>query len=88
MGDYISWFEKRFYKDSIFQGFLLCISLIFIVFIIVYLISFIDNIFIQGLLASFTLSSKMLYDTVKDVVSSDEIEIKREKIISLLNPFF
>ena len=34
MGDYISWFEKRFYKDSIFQGFLLCISLIFIVFIL------------------------------------------------------
>ena len=32
MGEYISWFEKRFYKDSIFCGFLLCISLVFIVF--------------------------------------------------------
>ena len=85
MGEYISWFEKRFYKDSIFRGFLLCISLVFIVFIIVYLISFIDNIFIQGLLASFTLSSKMLYDVVKDVVSSDEIETKRYKISMLVS---
>ena len=85
MGEYISWFEKRFYKDSIFQGFLLCISLVFIVFIIVYVISFIDNIFIQGLLASFTLSSKMLYDAVRDVVSSDDLQIKKEKISMLVS---
>ena len=85
MGEYISWFEKRFYKDSIFRGFLLCISLVFIVFSIVYVISFIDNIFIQGLLASFTLSSKMLYDAVRDVVSSDELEIKKEKISMLVS---
>ena len=85
MGEYISWFEKRFYKDSIFRGFLSTTSLIFIVFIIVYLISFIDNIFIQGLLASFTLSSKMLFDAVKDVVSSDEIETKRYKISMLVS---
>ena len=85
MGEYISWFEKRFYKDSIFRGFLLCISLVFIVFSIVYVISFIDNIFIQGLLASFTLSSKMLYDAVRDVVSSDDLEIKKEKISMLVS---
>lgn len=85
MGEYISWFEKRFYKDSIFQGFLLCISLVFIVFSIVYLISFIDNIFIQGLFASFTLSSKMLYDAVKDVVSSNDLQIKKEKISMLVS---
>lgn len=85
MGEYISWFEKKFYKDSIFRGFLLCISLVFIVFSIVYVISFIDNIFIQGLLASFTLSSKMLYDAVKDVVSSDDLEIKKEKISMLVS---
>ncbi len=85
MGEYISWFERRFYKDSIFRGFLLTTSLIFIVFIITYTISFIDNIFIQGLLASFTLSSKMLYDAVKDVVSSDKIETKRYKISMLVS---
>lgn len=85
MGDYISWFERKFYKDSIFRGFLLTLSLVFIVFCIVYLISFINNIFIQGLIASFTLSSKMLFDAVKDVVSSDEIETKRYKISMLVS---
>ena len=85
MGEYISWFEKKFYKDSIFAGFLLTISLIFIVYIIVYIISFVDNVFIQGLLASFTLSSKMLYDAVKDVVSSENLEEKKQKISMLVS---
>ena len=85
MGDYISWFQKRFYKDSIFRGFLLTFSLLFVVFLIVYLISFVNNIFIQGLLASFTLSSKMLYDAVKDVISNDNIEDKRYKISMLVS---
>lgn len=85
MGDYISWFERKFYKDSIFRGFLLTLSLVFIVFCIVYLISFINNIFIQGLIASFTLSSKMLFDAVKDVLSSEEIETKRYKISMLVS---
>ena len=85
MGEYISWFEKKFYKDSIFRGFLLTTSLIFIVYIIFYVISFVDNVFIQGLLASFTLSSKMLYDAVKDVVSSENLEEKRQKISMLVS---
>lgn len=85
MGEYISWFEKKFYKDSIFRGFLLCISLVFIVFIIVYMLCFIDNIFIQGLLASFTLSSKMLYDAVRDVVLSENLEEKKQKISMLVS---
>lgn len=85
MGEYISWFEKKFYKDSILRGTFLTISLILIVYIIVYIITLIDNIFIQGLLASFTLSSKMLYDAVKDVVSNDNLEIKRQKISMLVS---
>lgn len=85
MGEYISWFEKKFYKDSIFRGFLLSISLLFVVYIIVSIFALIDNIFIQGLLASFTLSSKMLYDAVKDVISNDNIEDKRYKISMLVS---
>jgi adenosylcobinamide-phosphate synthase len=85
MGDYISWFEKRFYKDSIFRGFLLTISLLFVVYIIVSIISMIDNVFVQGLLASFALSSKMLYDAVKDVIANDNIEDKRYKISMLVS---
>jgi adenosylcobinamide-phosphate synthase len=85
MGEYISWFEKKFYKDSIARGFCLTISLLFVVFIVVYLISRIDNIFIQGFLASFTLSSKMLYDAVKEVVANEELQSKRAKIAMLVS---
>lgn len=85
MGNYISWFQKYFYKDSIFRGVLLTSSLLFIVFIFSYLLSLFDNILVQGFLASFTLSSKLLYDSVKDVVSSDDINIKREKISMLVS---
>jgi len=85
MGNYISWFQKYFYKDSIFRGVLLASSLLFIVFIVSYLLSLFDNILVQGFLASFTLSSKLLYDSVKDVVSSDDINIKREKISMLVS---
>ena len=85
MGEYISWFEKKFYKDSIFRGFLLTISLLFIVYVLVSIFALIDNIFIQGLLASFTLSSKMLYDAVKDVIANDNIEDKRYKISMLVS---
>ena len=85
MGEYISWFEKKFYQDSIVRGFFLTISLLFTVFIVVYMFSFIDNIFIQGFLASFTLSSKMLYDAVKDVVSNEDIQSKRLKIAMLVS---
>jgi adenosylcobinamide-phosphate synthase len=85
MGDYISWFQKKFYKDSIFRGILLTISLLIIVFIISYFFSLFDNVLIQGFLASFTLSSKMLYDAVKDVVANDDIESKRYKISMLVS---
>lgn len=85
MGDYIKWFEKKFYKDSILQGSFLTISLVSIIFIISFFISLIDNIIVLGFLASFTISHKMLFDTVKDVISSDKIDIKREKISMLVS---
>jgi adenosylcobinamide-phosphate synthase len=85
MGDYIKWFEKKFYKDSILQGSFLTISLVSIIFIISFFISLIDNVVILGFLASFTISHKMLFDSVKDVISNDEIDIKREKISMLVS---
>lgn len=85
MGDYIKWFEKRFYKDSVLRGGLLTISLVTVVFIITSILAMIDNIFVQGFLASFTLASKMLYDSVKDIVSSDELEVKKQKISYLVS---
>lgn len=85
MGDYISWFQNKFYKDSILRGAILTISLLLVVYLIVSLVVLIDNIFIQGFLASFTLSSKMLYDAVKDVIANDNLEEKRYKISMLVS---
>ena len=85
MGDYIKWFEKRFYKDSVLRGGFLTISLVAVVFVITSFLSMIDNIFIQGFLASFTLASKMLYDSVKDIVSSDDLDVKKQKISYLVS---
>jgi len=71
MGDFIKWFENIFYKDTIFRGGILTISLLLIVFIIIFILEyFVDNTFILGLIASTTIASKMLYTSVKDIMSN------------------
>lgn len=85
MGEYIVWFENHFYKNSIRRGMWLVASLLAIVFCIVSILSLIDNIVIQGLLASFTLSSKMLFKSVKEVVLSSSVDQKKEKIAMLVS---
>lgn len=85
IGNYISWFQKKFYKDSILRGSFLTISTVLVVFVISYILSLIDNVFVQGFLASFTLASKMLYDSVKDIVSSDDLDVKKQKISYLVS---
>jgi len=69
MGDFIKWFEKYFYMDSIYRGLLLTISLLSLVFMVVFIIdSFIDNIYLTAFIASTGIASKMLYDSVKDLI--------------------
>ena len=73
MGDYIKWFEKKFYKDDIFRGFLLTSTLIFMVWVPSYTISSnINNLFILSVVASTTIASKMLYDAVKEIISKPQ----------------
>ncbi|MEA3498097.1 MAG: adenosylcobinamide-phosphate synthase CbiB [Campylobacterota bacterium] len=73
MGDFIKAYENKFYKDTIVRGVFLTISLLSVVFIITFSITyFIDNIFILGLIASTGIASKMLYDSVKDIVQNPE----------------
>ena len=78
MGDYIKWFEKYFYKNNIFNGAILTTTLLSVVFIITYFMTLtVTNInlwqsfeiIILGLLASTTIASKMLYDSVKDIIT-------------------
>lgn len=69
MGKYISWFEKKFYKDSFIYGMLLTLSLVFIVSCITYSISFFPW-YLQAIIASMGIASKMLYESVKDIIQN------------------
>ncbi len=71
MGDFIKLYEKKFYKDDIMTGMFLTLSLIFVVFIVTSIITyFISNVYILAIIASTGIASKMLYDSVKDIVSN------------------
>ena len=82
MGNYISWFEKKFYKDSVFIGFLLTITLLILVFFLTYFLTMIDNILFQAFLASFTISQKMLYDSVKNVIGAKDPKFAISMLVS------
>lgn len=73
MGDFIKWYEDKFYKDSVLSGFFLTFSLLFVVFCICWVITyFITNIYILAILASTGLASKMLYESVKEIIDNPE----------------
>ena len=82
MGDYIKWFENRFYLDSVYRGFLLTLTLLCIVFTTSFLLTYIDNILIQGFFCSFAISSKMLYESVKNVLNSAEPKYAISMLVS------
>ena len=73
MGNFIKYFENRFYKDSVICGTFLTLSLLFIVFYITYSITyFVSNVYVLAVIASTGIASKMLYDSVKDIVQNPE----------------
>ena len=51
-------------------------------FSITYTLTFIDNIFFQGFLCSFAISSKMLYESVKEVITSDNPKYAISMLVS------
>ena len=77
IGDYITWFEKRFYANTITRGAVLTLSLLLTVWLIVGLISSSMNhlpdylnIILSSLITSTTIASKMLYDSVHDIIAN------------------
>jgi len=76
MGDYILWFEKKFYQKSVFRGIVLTATLLFFTFLITDIIAlyirYMQNYYIQiilfSLVASTTISARMLYDSVKEII--------------------
>lgn len=69
MGDFITAFQKRFYRDSILRGFWLVFWLLATVLAIVTPISLIDNPWILGIIASTGIAGKMLYQSVSNVLN-------------------
>ena len=80
MGEFIKWFESNYYKNSIFRGGMLTFSLLLLTFLFVHAlviyIGYMGNLYIETLLfsivASTTIASKMLYDSVKEIISNPE----------------
>jgi len=80
MGNYIKWFEEKFYKDSIFRGAILLFTLILITFLVIHAVAlyigYMSNIYIQiflfSIVGSMAISSKMLYETVEDIIKNPE----------------
>ncbi len=79
MGDFIQWFEKGFYKDSVLRGGLLTFSLLTLVFLIVYGFIFLNSylpdplaLITSSFLASTGIAGHMLYNSVKGVLESDQ----------------
>jgi len=89
IGDVITFFEKRFYKDSIFRGVLLLGFVLSVVgFCIFSLEYFLQKsptslyIIISSIIASMFLAHKMLHDAVRGVLEADD---KKEAISMLVS---
>ena len=80
MGEYIKWYEKYFYTDSIYRGVGLTLSLVALVYttthISLYLLHLIDTPIVStiviSIVASTTIASNMLYSSVKDIVQNPQ----------------
>jgi len=76
MGDYIKWFKRNFYRQSIARGILLALSLISITLVASLTLqslftfhSSLLTLLLQGVTASTTIASKMLHDSVKEIIT-------------------
>ncbi len=72
MGNFIKWFERKFYKDNILSGASLTISLLFITFLICYILSSLLPWWAIAIIASTTIASKMLHESIKDIIKNPQ----------------
>ncbi len=92
IGDLISFFEKKFYKDSVFRGFLLVVFVLGIVGAIVWivcdylsLLPFGVSLVLSSLIASMFVSYKMLKTEVLKVAKIVDLTKKREELSKLVS---
>ena len=89
IGEMITFFEERFYKDSIVRGFFLVLFILFIVsffsisiYLYLTILSTTLNIIISSIIASIFIAHKMLKDAVKAVLTAEN---KKEAISMLVS---
>ncbi|MEA2110418.1 MAG: cobalamin biosynthesis protein [Campylobacterota bacterium] len=86
MGEFITWFQENYYKNSVERGLMLVVLLLLLAlgltYSVVEYLSFLSPVFkiiLTGMIASMFISHKVLYDTLKVVALSSEPQ-KRENI--------
>lgn len=89
IGEMITYFEKNFYKKSVLRGLLLVLFVLSIVsffaFTIYLYLSYLPlllNVIFSSIIGSIFISHKMLRDSVKEILTTEE---KKEKIAMLVS---
>jgi len=89
IGEMITFFEQKYYKDTIFRGIMLVLfilsitgSIAFIVTLFLAELPLFLNIFFSSIIASIFIAHKMLYDSVNAILSAPD---KREAIAMLVS---
>lgn len=89
IGDFVSWYERRFWADSVFAGVLLVVSAVFLfgglAYVVVFFLSFLDyyvQITVMALSSSMFLASKSLYDAVDGVLVSEDKRAALSMLVS------
>ncbi|HOI83003.1 MAG TPA: adenosylcobinamide-phosphate synthase CbiB, partial [Campylobacterales bacterium] len=79
MGEYIAWFERRFWRDSVFVGALLALSLILIVICLSWLfvcgVGFLPHfaeVAVTAVVSSVLIAANMLYASVKNALTAED----------------
>ena len=88
-GDFITWFEKLFYKDNVIRGGILLFASVLIFGLLALLVETVVStfnqfieIFILGFLSSMFLAHSMLCKSVQDVANSNEPQREVAMIVS------
>ena len=78
MGDFIGWYEHRFYRDSRVAGVGLAVSLLIVVALLSLPLTLLP-FWVQGIVASMFLAHRMLHDSVHEAIG------QREKVAMLVS---
>ncbi len=89
MGNYINWFERNRYKDSVLQGMILTFSLTLLVFSVSFIITLLTSflpeaaeLMLLAVLASMGLAGRMLHDSVKEVLLASDAKAAIAMLVS------